>query len=223
MIKIKVSKPDLRNLNEQTYLYLHQLIITHKLKPGSRINYDDLVEDLGISKTPLRDALNRLAQDGLVQVKPRSGTFVSVPKIEDMKELYDIRKALEREAVALSINRIPNSELERLLDLNNDVRNKFVERGDFQSFLNSDREIHQTIIKYSSNSRLIGIMDNLNSYISWSGYLIIDKIRERIIEATDHHKDILEAMLGQNMDLAMRKMEYHINETRLQVIKDLSE
>lgn len=220
---MKVSKPDIRNLNEQTYMYLHQQIITNQLKPGSRINYDELVEELGISKTPLRDALNRLAQEGLVQIKPRSGTFVSVPMIKDVIEVYDIRKALEREAVFLSINRIPTSSLENLLVLNNEVKKKYIENGDFQSFLKSDREMHNTIIKYSNNTRLINIMDNMNSYISWSGYWIIDKIRERILEATMHHNDLLVAMLNQNVNMAMRIMEDHINETKLQIIKDISE
>lgn len=222
VVQIKVPKPDLRNLNEQTYSYLHQLIITNQLKPGSRINYDELIEELGISKTPLRDALNRLYQEGLVQIKPRSGTFVSIPEIKDAIEVYDVRKALERQSVALAIQKIPRSVLEELLELNNAVKQKFLETGDFQSFLNSDREIHQTIIKYADNSRIISIMDNINSYISWFGYLIIDKIRDRVIEATQHHQDIIEAMIDQNINLAMKLMEDHIEETKILVIKDIS-
>jgi GntR family transcriptional regulator, rspAB operon transcriptional repressor len=219
---INVIKPDIRNLHEQTYWYLHQLIISHQLKPGSRINYDQLSEELGISKTPLRDAFNRLSQEGLVEIKPRSGTFVSVPNIKDVREVYDVRKALERQSIELAIDKIPQSELEKLLELNHDVEKKFHEKGDFQAFLDSDRVVHKTIIKYSNNSRIIHIMDTLNAQMSWFGYLIIGKIRDRVSEATEHHQAILEAMMNKDLETAMKMMEYHIDKTKHIVIKDIS-
>ncbi|OLO37037.1 hypothetical protein BTR23_14840 [Alkalihalophilus pseudofirmus] len=223
MKPIKLSKPDLRNINEQTYWYLQQQIITNQMKPGSRINYDELCEELGISKTPLRDAFNRLYQEGLVEIKPRSGTFVSIPNIKDAIEVYDVRKALERQAVALSINNIPRKVIDQMLQLNRDVKMKFFESGDFQAFLESDRKMHQTIYNYSNNSRIINILDMINAQISWFGFIIVDKIRDRVDEATDHHKSILEAMLDENTELAMNLMESHIEATKLAVVKDFSE
>jgi GntR family transcriptional regulator, rspAB operon transcriptional repressor len=219
---INLLKPDIRNLHEQTYWYLHQLIISHQLKPGSRINYDELSEELGISKTPLRDAFNRLSQEGLVEIKPRSGTFVSIPNIKDVREVYDVRKALERQSIELAIDKIPQSELEKLLELNQAVKKKFQESGNFQAFLDSDRVIHQAIINYSNNSRIINIMETLNAQISWFGFLIIDKIRERVSEATEHHQAILEAMMNKDVEVAMKVMEYHVEKTKQIVIKDIS-
>ncbi|WP_423798627.1 GntR family transcriptional regulator [Neobacillus sp. SAB-20_R2A] len=219
---VRINKPDLRNLHEQTYQYLHRQIITNKLKPGTRINYEKLSKELGLSKTPLRDAFNRLFQEGLVEIKPRSGTFVSIPNIKDAKEVYEVRKALERQSVALAIQNIPNSVLQELLELNSDVEIKFNQSGDFQAFLESDRIIHNTIIKFSNNSRIINIMETLNAQISWFGYQIIDKIKERASEAMGHHKDILEAMADQNVELAMKLMEDHIEATKIIVVQDFS-
>lgn len=203
-------------------MYLRQKIITNQLTPGSRINYDELGVELGISKTPLRDAINRLAQDGLVEIKPRSGTFVTVPNIKDAIEVYDVRKALERQVIALAINRIPRKVIKELLELNQNAEKLFLANGDFQAFLDSDREIHQTLIRYSDNSRIINIMDTMNAQISWFGFLIIDRLRERATEAIDIHRDILEAMLNLNVELAMNLMDYHIEGIKLTAISDFS-
>ncbi|MFP3416461.1 GntR family transcriptional regulator, partial [Bacillus sp. SIMBA_074] len=77
------------------YLYLRDKIVHNNLKPGSRIDYDELMAELGVSRTPVRDALNRLQIDNLIEVRPRSGTFVSTPNKKAIEDLYNVRKPLE--------------------------------------------------------------------------------------------------------------------------------
>ncbi|MEH7115197.1 GntR family transcriptional regulator [Neobacillus niacini] len=222
MIPIKSPKPDLRNINEQIYWYLRTQIITNQMKPGSRINYDDLTKELGISKTPLRDAFNRLYQEGLVEVRSRSGTFVREPSVQDVIEVFDIRQALERKSIALSINRIPRNLLEKMMDLTWDIESKFIESGNIQEFLEADFDFHQTIVKYSNNSQIIKILDTLNAQISWFGFLIVEKLKESAAQGMEHHRSILGAMLDMNSELAMNLMENHIEESKQTIIKDFS-
>ncbi|HLO11710.1 MAG TPA: GntR family transcriptional regulator, partial [Pseudoneobacillus sp.] len=78
------------NLNERVYVHLREKIINNVLKPGSKIEYEQLMVELGISRTPLRDALNRLQHDKLIEIKPRSGTYVGIPTPKDIQEVYDV-------------------------------------------------------------------------------------------------------------------------------------
>ncbi|MEH7249047.1 GntR family transcriptional regulator [Neobacillus niacini] len=217
-----ITKPDLRSINEQTYLYLQQQIITNKMKPGSRINYEELRDQLGISKTPLRDAINRLAQDGLVEIKPRSGTFVSFPSLKDAIEVMEIRKALERQSVENAISKIPKTTFEALLKLNMDIEKRYQENRNVEEFLKSDIEFHRTIVKYSNNNRIITIMGNLYDQFTWLGFLIIDNVETKVSEAVKHHEEILKAMIDSNVELAKNLVEAHIEDSKRSIIKRLS-
>jgi DNA-binding GntR family transcriptional regulator len=137
---IKRVQFDNRNLYERVYIYLWDKIVLNQLPPGSRINYEELIEELGVSKTPLRDAINRLQQEGLIEVKPRSGTFVSIPKVKDIIEIYDVRKALESQAVQLASQRIPKIELESLLREAEHAEAE-IKNGNVEPFFQADRRL----------------------------------------------------------------------------------
>lgn len=218
-----MSKPELRTLNEQIYWYLLQQIINNKLKPGSRINYEELSQELGVSKTPLRDAFNRLAQEGFVEIKPRSGTFVKVPNLKDAVEIYDLRKGIERVSVALAIDKIPQAVLEELLELTFEVERIFLEKGDVEPFLQSDWKLHQTIAKYSGNSRVLNILESLNAQNRWLAHIIIEKIKARTLDGIREHKAILQAMLQSDVKRAVELMEKHIETVKSCAIEDFSQ
>ena len=192
------------------------------MKPGSRINYEELRDQLGISKTPLRDAINRLAQDGLVEIKPRSGTFVSFPSLKDAIEVMEIRKALERQSVENAISKIPKTTLESLLKLNMEIEKRYQENRNVEEFLKSDIEFHRTIVKYSNNNRIITIMGNLYDQFTWLGFLIIDNVETKVSEAVKHHEEILKAMIDSNVELAKNLVEAHIDDSKRSIIKRLS-
>ncbi|WP_243292039.1 GntR family transcriptional regulator [Bacillus sp. FJAT-47783] len=210
------EKVDTRNLNERVYFYLQNKIITNQLKPGSRINYQELIDELGVSKTPLRDAINRLQQDGFIEIKPRSGTFVKSPNVKDIIEIFDVRKALEREAIALAIDRIPQATISQLLNRIDQV-DLDIKSGEIESFLQLDRDIHHSIIHYTNNARLIQIMDSLQAHIYWIATMLTEKLLERSLLANAHHRQILNAMMKRDVKLAQEIMEEHI-----EVIKEVA-
>ncbi|WP_251551127.1 GntR family transcriptional regulator [Neobacillus muris] len=209
---------DNRNLNEKIYYYLRDKIVSTELRPGTRIDYNEIAKELGVSKTPVRDALQLLQQDGLVEVKSRSGTYVSQPKVKDIEEIYEVRKALERQAIKLAMSNLPKQTLEELYQNTLDV-DKDIDRGNFQSFFHSDRNLHKTLITCSENSRLIKMMESIEAQINWIG-VIIARSQERPRQANNEHKGILQALINSNVSVAQNLMEEHIEGIKQMTLKD---
>ena len=208
---------DNSNLNDRVYLYLRDQILHNVYKPGDQIVYEQLIQELGVSRTPLRDAINRLVQDGLIEVKPRSGSFVYMPNAQDIGELYDVRKALECQAIEAALPRMSPEELEGLLR-EADEADEAIRRGDVQRFFEADRTFHRTIIERSGNGLLAGIMGTLELRIIWFG-VIITKF-DRPQQANDMHRRIIQAMASRNVALAKQLMGEHIEDIRRYTIGD---
>lgn len=208
---------DKSNLSERVYLYLRNKILSNELKPGSKINYDDLCSEIEISRTPLRDAINLLKQDGLIEVKPRSGTYVCLPKVKDIEEIFDIRKALECQALKAFTN-IPKATLIQLVE-ETELAEKELKVGNSEPFLKADRKLHKTILEHSNNQLLISIMTTLETRIEWLGVLTAQSI-DRPVQANNDHKKILKALCQSNLPEAISLMEKHIDEFKRYTIED---
>ncbi|NEU32352.1 GntR family transcriptional regulator [bacterium LRH843] len=211
---------DTRNLSDRIYFLIRNKIVNNEMAPGTRIQYEELINELGVSRTPLRDAINRLQQDGLIEVKPRSGTFVSVPKEKDIIEIYDLRKSLELLALELSFKRIPTKVIDDLFK-EIELSNVGIDKGDPNPFFTADRLFHRTLIKYSNNQRLIQIMDTLEVQIQWFG-IIITKNFTRPKQANELHIQILTAMKEENLEIAKELMARHIEDIKEYTIADYS-
>ncbi|WP_216831142.1 GntR family transcriptional regulator [Alkalihalobacterium elongatum] len=207
-----------RNLSEQVYFYLRKKIIKNELKPGSRVSYDNIIAELGISKTPVRDALYLLQQDGLIEIKERSGTFVNTPKAQDVEEVYDIRKALERQAVNLAMNNMKKADIEEMLKKAIKVEETLNE-SNVETFVESDREFHRKIVTWSKNGRLIKLMESLEAQLQWIS-VITATSSERPKQTNAMHKRIIAAMLHSNKNLAQDLMEEHIEEAKQITLKE---
>ena len=103
-----------QNMTDAVYATLREAILSRRFAPGQRINVDELRQQLGVSRTPLKDGLNRLALQGLVRVAPRFGTFVSELKADEMEEISDLRLLLELHAVDLGMPRISSQQLQKM-------------------------------------------------------------------------------------------------------------
>ncbi len=124
---------DNSNLHERVYVYLRDKILNNELKPGSKIIYEDIIKELGVSRTPLRDAINRLKQDGLIDVKPRSGSYVNLPNVKDIEDLYDVRKALELKALTIAARTMSKAQIQLLID-EADRAEESIRKGDMKPF-----------------------------------------------------------------------------------------
>jgi DNA-binding GntR family transcriptional regulator len=215
---LMLMKFDNSNLYERVYLYLRDKILNNEIKPGSKINYEDFIGELGVSRTPLRDAINRLKQDGLIEVKPRSGSYVYMPNVQDIEELYDVRNALECQAVKAATHFMPKHLLESMMK-EAELAEKALKELDAKPFFEADRNLHRSITEHSNNRLLINIMNTLELKIKWFG-IIITKNFDRPLQANEMHKKILRAMYASNSEEAKELMEKHIAEIKRYVIGD---
>lgn len=197
------------NISDKIYDIIRRQIVSHKLKPGARLKEELLTNELGISRTPLREAINRLVKDGYLEAEPRKGASVKKFQARDIAEIYDIRAALEGLALRLSL---PNIDPEELLSLKNVFDGK-----DIQALPRADARLHGLIIGKSGNKRLMDMLGNLGRLISifrLAGY----ESPARSEMAVAEHLQIIEALLKKDPDLAEKKLRDHIENTKQQIL-----
>lgn len=211
---------DKRSLCERIYAHLRNKIMHNELQAGSRIHYDQLMEELGVSRTPLRDALKELQQDGFIEVKPRSGTFVNIPKLKDIVEIFDLRKALESLALELAWPNIPESVLHELR-AECDQADQWINAEQFAPFFEADRRFHRTLISYSKNERLMQMMEKLEMQVTRFRIMMTTNAK-RPAQANEQHKQIIAALQNGDVPHARAMMEKHVQEMKQFMIKDFS-
>ncbi len=147
-------------LKDQVYQYLRDEIRKKNFLPGSVINMDATSKKLGISKTPLRDALIQLEMEGFVTIAPRKGIYVNELTVEDIKEYYEVIGALESSALRISFPRMNPTHIERLkkLDL---AMEKALEKDYFNRFHEKNLEFHNLYIELCENRTLTKTVNNL--------------------------------------------------------------
>jgi DNA-binding GntR family transcriptional regulator len=197
---------------DAAYNALRHAIVTHQLTPGSRLNVEALAGQLGVSLTPVRGAIQRLATEGLVEIHPRSGTYVASLSVEDIRETFQIRGALECLAGELAAASITPPELRHLKSLLQQLRTPLHDQADrdLHEQLNSD--FHQAILRASGNRRLQEMYDALNAHIkiarihaSEAGWAA----RQR--QETAEHQTILKALEAHDPEAASDALRRHIH------------
>ena len=198
-------------IGDQIYETLLKQILDHKLKPGERLVEEQLGRDLGVSRTPLRDAINALAKDGFVKIEPRRGASVREFQLKDLIELYDIRMALEGLAAKLAAGNIDHSVLERL-------GNEFKE-NDVRLLLKADTNLHKIIIESCGNVKLQETLINLGNLVQafrTAGY----KSTSRSKAATVFHIKIVKALMNGDGEVAEKLMREHIEKTKIEIVQE---
>lgn len=151
---------NLKSLKEQVYEYLRDEIHSRKLLPGSAINMDATSKKLGVSKTPLRDALIQLEMEGFVTILPRKGIVVNRLSIEDIKNIYQNIGALESSALASFYKIKKDSDLE-LMDTLNKKMEQALKKNDFKLFYKYNLDYHNVFLNKSGNTELLKIVNIL--------------------------------------------------------------
>lgn len=141
------------SLSEHVYLHLRREMNNGNLTPGSTINIGKIAQELGISKTPLRDALIHLECEGFVTILPRRGVLVNKLSIDDVRKAYDAIGLIESFIIRESIDKITSSHIERLEEINQKMNDE-IQSGDFTNLFESNLEFHNTFLEISDNDML---------------------------------------------------------------------
>jgi len=209
MVKVRIIEHS--NLSKKIYEILKEQITNEELKPGERLLDDQLASMFGVSRTPVREALARLATEGLVEIVPRGGVYVKKLTREDIEDIYEIRKVLEALAARKAATLITDREIKKLDALFEKVRGST--EKDCKAFIDLDVKLHDTILKSCHNKKLTSIMDNLYTLIHVFR-VRVGKSKQKAKKAFEEHEAIFEAIKMRDAQKAERAMMEHIEKSK---------
>jgi DNA-binding GntR family transcriptional regulator len=200
-------------LRHRIHEQLERLIITGVLAPGMRLVETDLAQTLGVSRGPIREALQLLQRDGFVDLRARQGAFVHLPTLKEIEDFFDIRRALETESARLAARRATPEGAEQLRSV---VRTglALLDKGEDPSGVG----MHQTITKVADNPVLAQMLDTLEQRTNWYRKPFEFSLRMR---AWEEHEKIVEAIISGDTASAMSEMATHVNNSRDFLINSL--
>lgn len=201
------NKPKLKRtfMKDEAYNILRKWIITGELQPGTKLRDQDLSDTLGISRTPIREALLRLEHDGLVITKANRWTLVSPIDLKEAENIYSVVWTLESLAMEQAFPHISSKDIEEL-ELYNENLNKIMNTEDQFAKLQADNEFHNKIIELSNNAELPKLLSGLKVRIQRMEIHYFSKV------ATMHtsypeHQQIIDTMKKQDLNLAIEAMK----------------
>jgi len=198
---------NIKSLKEQVYEYLREQLRTGEIRPGSVIDMEETSKKLGVSKTPLRDALLQLEMEDFVTILPRRKVVVNVLSTEDIRNYYDIIGALESVALLKAFDRIRPEDVDVMQALN-DAMAKAIAANDFDLYYEKNLELHNMFLSRCGNESLVKIVNTLKKRLydfprskgfvkEWEETSIgehqtlIDLVRQdKPLEAADHIRDV---------------------------------
>lgn len=208
---LSMSPLDFNQLNEQVYNLLKAEIVKGNLSPGQRLTVSAVANRLGVSPTPVRDALRRLSTDGLAEMIPRRGTFVSEFSKRSVREIFQIRSIIE----CASVERLAKASEEIIQHMEDIVeRMDSLREGenfpDYASYIALDKEFHQSIVGLLENQRLNELYERLRWPIQVvRGLSYSDYQRAKVTVA--EHAAIVQAFQGKNVSKAKAAILDHLN------------
>ena len=213
---VGVAELEDATIAQQAYHELKQRIVSLALAPGSTIREAGLQRQLGLGRTPMRDALQRLAHDGLLRIYPRRAIVVPKLGLPEVRELFEVRLALEPAAAALAAGRLTGPDSDRLRSLAAELREKR-EKPNAAGFLSADQEFHRAVARFSRNALLCEYIDHLQTLNLWLWNMYFDS---HLVRRADlfAHEPIVEALLKGDAQAAEAAMREHIAGSKEQLL-----
>ncbi|MGD9667412.1 MAG: GntR family transcriptional regulator [Synergistaceae bacterium] len=204
----------------KAYEWIRDAIESGELEMGTPLPENLLAREIGVSRTPIREALRSLEQDGYVKIIPQKGAFVSEISLEDLKEIYDIRKLLEPFAALSAVNRIPGEELDEM-EKGWKALKKSALAGeiDLTRVSEMDLLLHLTITKYATNKRIGAIITTYHAQIKRFQKLSAQSLAN-IHETIGQHLEILEKLRERDARGLSSLLYEHIAKSESNIMKD---
>lgn len=199
---------DKKTLTDKVYESLREDILSNRLPPGQPLQEASIARALGVSRGPVREALRKLASEGLVNLEPRRGASVSSLTKEEFLDAYRVREALEVLAIQLATPRLEQNDLSRLMELQREMR-AAAEQEDVERFFRTNTEFHTLFVDKSGNLMLqdmfYPLMDQMRRY-----RLRSMNLRGGLMRSCDEHDAILEAVASKDAERAAELLREHI-------------
>lgn len=213
-----INSVRLKTLPEQLCEYLSSSIIEGNVKPGEKLNENDLGTLFGISRSPIRECFRILESEGFVEITPRRGVFVTEIKGKDIEDVFPVRIALEGLAAELAVENICENDLETLNDLIIKMEKALID-NDIKSFIHFNYAFHSSYIKCSNNPALERTLRTLGKG-TWLRLIYLYYKSSPMLESSNKtHKEILKSFKEKDVMSVKRLVEEHINKAKHGLLK----
>lgn len=207
-------------LKERTYGTVKRMILAGSLRPGEKLQERDLSRRLKVSRTPLREALSRLVQEGLVENRPRRGHYVRAIDAKSVEDLYDLREVLEKHAIRLAARRLTDDDIAALERLRQTLRRYGRDAVQGEAEQRDGLRLHEIIVRAARSEFLLETLTKL--YDRLQMFVWIDAIYEDEATVTRReHEAIIDAAQARDEKRLLRLMEQHLRRSKGNVLRAL--
>ena len=207
-----------RPLREMVYEELKALLLMGKIVPGTRLMEIELANSMGVSRTPIREAIRKLEKEGLVTIELRRGAYASQISTEDMVAILEVRQNMEGLAAGFAAQRATAEQLEALRATFDNYNQAFSD-GDTKGMIDHDTKFHTLIVESSHNKVLMQIIEQLQELVLRFRYIYYDDFR-RAEKMPAEHKAILDAIVNGDAETAKDAANVHIARLKELVISE---
>jgi DNA-binding GntR family transcriptional regulator len=213
-----------QHIHEQIYELLLSRILSQEFAPGQRLQVDEIAAALRVSRTPVKDAINRLAVEGLIVVVPRRGTFVADIEPEGIRDLFDVRLMIELHAAELAIAHGTDRDIAELEGLVASLET-YIAGGhysDYEAYLELDNQFHTKVLQMAANALLLKLYRDINLHVQVvRAYQKAPGVAREALESHREHRSILSALKARDVTAARAAMTTHIRNRGNQFIRAL--
>jgi len=197
-----------RTLHDELLIRLRAMIIDGDLAPGEKVPEKDLCERFGVSRTPLREALKVLANDGLVTLTPNRGAVIADLTLEDLKEAFPVMGALEALAGEMACANITDSEIARIKELHKKMITHY-ETRELKPYFQINQQIHEMILAAANNQTLSSLYKSLEGRVRQARYLA-NMSTSRWTQAVQEHEQMILALEARDGAKLARILKNHL-------------
>ncbi len=218
---LKVNMNEYLPLRDVVFNTLREAILKGELKPGERLMEIQLAEKLGVSRTPIREAIRKLELEGLVIMIPRKGAEVAKISEKSLRNVLEVRCSLEELAAELACQRMSDEQFDEMEEAEETFKES-VARGDIIEIAENDEHFHDLMYEGTDNDRLVSILNNLREQMyRYRLEYIKDEGKRQVLIA--EHEAILKALKGRKVDEAKEAVRTHIENQELTISQNLKD
>lgn len=210
------------NLGDRAIAEIRAAIVSGALPPLTTLRDREVAEQLGVSRTPVRDALHRLQSEGLVEPRGRQGWVVTDFSEQDVRELFQLRMMLEPVGID-SLERTPDADQITRIAAHFTEFSHPIPKEQMTAYFARDDSFHQAIVAASGNRRMIEFYSVLNAHINRGRYILSGSRMERMEQTLDEHQDIVRALIAHDFATARSALIDHLRTGEQLMLRELRE
>ncbi|HTI46984.1 MAG TPA: GntR family transcriptional regulator [Casimicrobiaceae bacterium] len=207
---------------ERAYAYIKEAITAVRFRPGQRLRTEEIAQALSASRTPVREALSRLAQEGLVEREGGWGYVVKHMSVKDVLDLFSVREALELAAARQVVGQLDDGVIDELVAMNARAEAYF-RTGQYENFLRQNRQFHDAIAGATGNRLLHQMLSTIHDRVRQVGALTVTMHKPRLKELLEENRRILATLRKKDGPALERAVRSHIRRGREHVLRMITD